>query len=174
MIFQTPISEIEHCYKTEKNARAKQRLHILLLHAKKYRQQDIAQLVCVTQGTVSNVCRRFKNFGLDSVYDKPRSGRPSKLTKAEKETLVKRMSKPYIKGNVRRGWHIKDIMCMIKKEFKKDISMRQVERMLHDINMSWKVPRPEHKLRDEKAVYDFKKTSRGRYCLWEMNMKSSA
>lgn len=174
MIFRTPVSEIEYCYKTEKNARAKQRLHVLLLRAKKYRQEDIAELVCVTQGTVSNVCARFKKFGLDSVYDKPRSGRPSKLTKVEKEKLVKRMSKPYAKGSVRRGWHIKDVMNIIRKEFKKDLSMRQVERTLHVMNMSWKVPRPEHKMRDEKAVHDFKKTSRGRYCLWELNMKSSA
>lgn len=174
MIFQPTLSEMEHRYRHEKNARAKQRLHMLLLHTKKITQQDIARLVCVSQGTVSNVCARFKKSGFDSVYDKPRSGRPAKLSLAEKEELKKRMSREYVKGKIRRGWHIKDVMTVLNKEFKKDYSMRQAERILHNMKMSWKVPRPEHKLRDEKAVYDFKKTSRGRFCLWQMNTKSSA
>ena len=168
------LHEFEKRYRFEKNSRAKQRLHILLLRRQKYTQQEIAAIVRVTQGTVSNVCRRFKKEGWSSVHDKPRDGRPTFLNSKQKALLQRHMRKDIVEGNIRRGWQTKDVSSLLKKEFKIKFSQRHVRRVLHEIGMSWKVPRPEHKNRDEKEVRTFKKTSPGRYCLWRMSTKSSA
>ena len=174
MEFTTNLHEFEKKYRSEKNHRAKQRLHILLLRRQKYTQQEIAAIVCVTQGTVSNVCKRFKKEGWISVHDKPRDGRPTLLNPKQKSLLQRRMHEDLVEGDIRRGWQTKDVSNLLKEKFDIRFSQRHVRRVLHEIGMSWKVPRPEHKNRDEKAVRTFKKTSPGRYCLWQMSTKSSA
>jgi len=63
MSFNLLIKEFENRYKKEKNVRAKTRLHILLLRRKNYSQEEISSIIEVTQGTVSNVCRRFVKEG---------------------------------------------------------------------------------------------------------------
>src|SRR3990167_81583 len=87
MDFNQPIQQFEMRYKKEKDARAKTRLHVLLLRKQRYSQQEIAAIAQITQGSVSNICRRFLNEGWSSVYDKPRDGRPARLSCAQKEEL---------------------------------------------------------------------------------------
>lgn len=174
MDFRLSVREFESRYRKEKNARAKTRLHILLLRRQKYTQQEIAAMVHVTQGTVSNVCRRFLAESWLSVYDKPRSGKPSRLTVQQKAALRERLAHEYVDGKVRRGWQTKDVKRLIKEEFNTTLSAWQIRRLMYSFKMSWKTPRPEHKNRDPLAVHNFKKSSRGRFCQWQTISKSSA
>ena len=174
MDFNQPIQQFEMRYKKEKDARAKTRLQVLLLRRQKYTQPEIAAMVHVTQGTVSNICRRFLKEGWISVYDKPRDGRPSRLTPQQKTSLKELLSHEFIDGEIRRGWQTKDVTKLVKEKFSVKYSPRKVRDLLYEMEMSWKVPRPEHKNRDEKAVRTFKKTSRGRLSLWRMITRSSA
>jgi transposase len=174
MDFRLPVREFETRYRKEKNARAKTRLHILLLRRQKYTQQEIAAMVHVTQGTISNVCRRFLASGWSSVYDKPRSGKPARLTIFQKEALRERLAHEYVDDKNRRGWQTKDVRNLIKQEFGKTLSPWQTRRVMYGFKMSWKVPRPQHKKRDQTAVDNFKKSSRGRRCHWQMNTPSFA
>ena len=174
MEFHLPMRDFESRYKKEKNARAKTRLHVLLFRRQKYSQQEIAAMIYVTQGTVSNVCRRFLKEGFNSVYDKPRSGKPARLSMQQKFALRERVAHEYTDGKIRRGWQTKDVISLLRDEFNVRYTQRHVERLLNDIGMSWKVPRPEHKNRDENAVRAFKKTSRGRPSLWQPAIRSSA
>lgn len=174
MDFNQSISVFEKNYRKEKNARAKTRLHVLLLRRQKYTQSEIATMVHMTQGSVSNICRRFLKEGWNSAYDKPRDGRPSRLTPAQKDSLRKLLSHEFIDGEIRRGWQTKDVTNLIKEKFNVKYSQRKIRDLLYELKMSWKVPRPEHKNRDEKAVRNFKKSSPGRLCLWRMNTQLSA
>ena len=174
MDFNQPIRQFEIRYKKEKDARAKIRLHVLLLRQQKYTQPEIAAMVHVTQGTVSNICRRFLKEGWASVYDKPRDGRPSRLTPQQKNSLKELLSNEFVDGEIRRGWQTKDVTNLVKEKFSVKYSQRKVRDLLYELKMSWKVPRPEHKNRNEKLVRTFKKTSRGRLSLWRMITRSSA
>jgi transposase len=174
MSFDYSLKEFEKRYKNEKNARAKIRLQILLLRKKKYTQQDIAASTNITQGTVSNVCNRFIKEKWSSIYDKPRSGKPAALNKKHQEKLKKAMSEEFISGNVHRGWQTKDVRTFIKEQFNHSFTPRHTRRIMHQLGMSWKIPRPKHKRQNPQAVTDFKKNSRGRSSLWQMNMNSSA
>lgn len=174
MDFNQSIRQFEKRYKKEKTARVKTRLHVLLLRRQKYSQQEIAAITRISQGSVSNICRRYIKEGWNSVYDKSRDGRPAQLTKAQKEMLREKMENEIIDGKIRRGWQTKDVRSFLKEKFNIVFTIQHTRRILHKIGMSWKVPRPEHKNRDEKAVRTFKKTSRGRLCLWQPITKSSA
>ena len=174
MNFNQPIQQFEMRYKKEKNARAKTRLHVLILRRQKYTQPEIAATIHVTQGTVSNICRRFLKEGWESVHDKPREGRPSRLTQQQKSSLSVLLSSEFVDGEMQRGWQTKDVINLVKEKFDVKYSQRKVRDLLYELKMSWKVPRPEHKNRDEKAVRTFKKTSRGRPSLWQMTTQSSA
>lgn len=174
MSFQLSLRDFEVRYKKEKDVRAKMRLHVLFLRRQKYDQKEIAAIVRVTQGTVSNICRRFLKEGWNSVYDKPRSGKPGQLTSGQKEEVRAAMQHEFIDGEIRRGWLTKDVKRLIKEEYQVNFTQRHVSRLMHELKMSWKVPRPEHKNRDEKAVRAFKKTSPGRPCLWHPITRLSA
>lgn len=172
MNFNQPLRKFELQYKKEKNARAKTRLHILLLRRQKYTQPEIATMIHMTQGSVSNICRRFLKEGWNSVYDKPRDGRPSRLTIQQKKTLQDLLSHEFIDGEIRRGWQTKDVIKLVKDKFNVTYSQRKVRDIFYELKMSWKVPRPKHNNRDEKAVNTFKKSSRGRPSLWHPITKS--
>jgi len=174
MDFRIPLSTFETRYKKEKNSRAKTRLHILLLRRQKYTQPEIAGIVKVTQGTVSNVCRRFLKEGWNSVYDKPRSGKPAKLTLAQKQALRTAMQQEIVDDDTRRGWQTKDVRNFLYTTFHVHFTDQHLRRIIHEVGMSWKVPRPEHKNRDDKIIRAFKKTSRGRPSLWRPITQSSA
>lgn len=173
MINSIPLSTFKKKYRSEKDVRAKVRAHVLLLRRQKYTQKEIAAIVHITQGTVSNICQRFENEKWNSLYDKPRDGRPSALSNTEKEKLRALMQKEFIDGETRRGWQTKDVRIFIKQSFNINYTQRHISRIMHELGMSWKVPRPEHKNRDEKAVRTFKKTSRGRPSLWRPITQSS-
>lgn len=174
MLFSVPLKVFEKKYRSEKNSRAKMRAHVLLLRRQKYTQPEIAAIVRVSQGTVSNICQRFEKMGWQSIYDKPRKGRPALITRSQKEELRAAMQHEFVDGDIRRGWLTKDVCQLLKEKHNVNFSQRHIERIMHELRMSWKVPRPEHKNRDEKAVRTFKKTSRGRPCLWHPITKLSA
>lgn len=165
MNFRLPVREFEERFKSEKNVRAKTRLHILFLRRRNQTQQNISDLVGVTQATVSNVCARFLERGFDSVYNRPRSGRPPRLSKKQKELLKKAMSKEIVDGETRRGWQTKDVREFLKKRFGETFTPQHTRRIIYGARMSWKVPRPMHKNRDEVAVKAFKKSSNEKYSL---------
>src|SRR3989338_1641336 len=92
MDFSQPVRQFERRFKKEGDVRARTRLHVLLLRRQNYAQSEIARVLHVTQGTVSNICRRFLKEGWSSAYDKPRDGRPSRLTPQQKTSLKELLS----------------------------------------------------------------------------------
>src|SRR3989344_7758956 len=143
MNFNQPIRQFVMRYKKEKNARAKTRLHVLLLRRQKYTQPEIAAMIHMTQGSVSNICRRFLKEGWNSVYDKPRDGRPSRLTIQQKKSLQELLSHEFIDGEIHRGWQTKDVINLVKKKFNVKYSQRKIRDIFYELKMSWKVPRPK-------------------------------
>ena len=65
--------------KTESNARARTRLYILHQYRLGKHSFEIAENLSINIETARRTRRRYQASGLDSLYDKPRSGRNSKL-----------------------------------------------------------------------------------------------
>jgi len=73
--------------KTESNARARTRLYILHQYRIGKHSFEIAENLSINIETARRTRRRYQASGLDSLYDKPRSGRNSKLAPSTLKAL---------------------------------------------------------------------------------------
>ena len=78
--------------KHEAIPRARVRAHGILLSSQGMRIKAIAKIYQVDRDTVATWIRKWEQSGMASLYDKPRSGRPPKLTLEEKD-----LARQYIK-----------------------------------------------------------------------------
>src|SRR6516165_7467873 len=82
--------------KEDASFRARTRAHSLLLSTQGVAIQDIAETYQVDRATVSAWIKKWEHHGPASLHDKPRSGRPSKLTPDEQV-----LAKQYLKEEPR-------------------------------------------------------------------------
>ena len=82
--------------KHDATPRARVRAHSLLLSEQRMKIKEIAKIYQVDRDTVATWIKKWEQMGVESLYDKPRSGRPPKLTPAEKD-----LARQYIKEEPR-------------------------------------------------------------------------
>src|SRR3989442_1505823 len=78
--------------KHDARPRARVRAHGILLSSQGMRIKEIAKIYQVDRDTVATWIKKWEQSGIASLYDKPRSGRPPKLTPEEKD-----LARQYIK-----------------------------------------------------------------------------
>src|SRR3989475_13288645 len=71
--------------KHDARPRARVRAHGILLSSQGMRIKEIAKIYQVDRDTVATWIKKWEQSGIASLYDKPRSGRPPKLTPEEKD-----------------------------------------------------------------------------------------
>jgi len=76
---------LETLMKHDPSPRARARAHSILLSARRVTIKEIVKIYQVDRDTVSSWIKQWDQTGVESLYDKPRSGRPSTLTQEEKE-----------------------------------------------------------------------------------------
>lgn len=74
--------------KSSANFRVRQRSHALLLSARGYRIETLADIFNVHRNTVSEWIDSWVSGGIDSIEDAPRSGRPPTLTPDEQREIL--------------------------------------------------------------------------------------
>ena len=79
---------LEHTMRTDASFRARTRAHSLLLSSQGKTITDIAQTYQVHRVTVSAWITSWEAFGVQGLYDRPRSGRPRKLNPDEQELAL--------------------------------------------------------------------------------------
>jgi len=73
----------------KRSARAIKRAHLLLHRHAGKSPQESAELAGVSVGTVYNVCRRYREEGVEAaLVEKPRSGQPRKLDLRQQANLT--------------------------------------------------------------------------------------
>jgi transposase len=137
---------------------------IIKLHKKGKKQTEISFLLDVPQTTVSYWIRNFKKER--RLTDRPRSGRPSQLTKKQKKKLkyVLLDFPPPRFGGGSFGWTTKMAIQYIKDNFGVKYGMRQMQKLFHKFALNLITPRVEHRKSSYAArtVFrmDFKKNSK--------------
>jgi transposase len=110
--------------------------------------------------TLRDWVHRYNEEGMEGLIDRPRPGRPSRLSedqKAELAELIEEGPDVEVHGVVR--WRCVDLKGEIKARFDVDLSERQVERLLKQQDFVRLSVRPRHPQADEAAQEAFKKTS---------------
>lgn len=137
---------------------------IVQLHQKGKKQTEIAHLLDVPQQTVSYWIIRHTQT--DNLADKPRSGKPSRLSAEQKEELktVLLDFPPSRYGGKSMGWLTKIAIQYVKDHYGITYSMRRMQELFHDIGLNLITPRSEHVKASfaARTVYrmDFKKNSK--------------
>lgn len=133
-----------------------QRELIIKLKQDGKKQQQIADLIGCSQAAVSKWISKYQSGR--TLETLPRSGRPTKLSPSTLKKLrskllaeVKSENKKYCSLNT------KQLANIIKKEVRKDYSLRHVGRIMHKLGFSLIKPRPRHIKQDPKKIAEFKK-----------------
>ena len=121
--------------------RARVRAHGILLSAQGMRIKEIAKIYQVDRDTVATWIKKWEQHGVASLYDKPRSGRPRKLTPAEQD-----LARQYIKEEPRC---LKQVLERLHQKTAKRLSISSLKRLAKKAGLRWKRVRKSLKsLRD--------------------------
>ncbi len=124
--------------------RARARAHSLLLSAQGMTINPITKISQVDRDTVSTWIRKWEHDGPASLHDKPRSGRPPKLTPEEQHLAIE-----YIKEEPRS---LKQVVARVINKTDKRLSISSLKRLAKRARLRWKRVRKSLKsLRDPAA-----------------------
>ena len=164
---KTSIKDLEERYKTEKDGKIKERLHMIILLKEGYPCRAVAKICCTSKSRVSFWHVRFQKMGYDGLKDKEGRGVKPKLSDGQVTSLDEKLSKPYKMANgYSRGWQTKDAYQLIKNEFEIKYSIRHVRRLLKSLGFVMLVPRPRNKKRNQNDVDEFQQEFKKTLKIW--------
>lgn len=147
-----------------KSGKEKERELIISLSKKKKSTREIAKLLDISKSKAAYWVKRSKQG--KSLQDKPRSGKPSQLTKEQFEQINHALHDfpPSRYGGESMGWTTKMLIQFIKDTFGITYGMRYAEKIMHKCGISLITPRSQHSKASyaSRMVYrlDFKKNSK--------------
>lgn len=89
------LRELDRLYRTTRDPRLRTRAHIILLAAEKgFTAAEIAEIVRSDAQTVRRWIKRYRDQGLEGLYDAPRPGGPHKLSDDQLAELLEVARRP--------------------------------------------------------------------------------
>jgi len=107
--------------KHDPSPRARARAHSILRSSRGVTSKEIVKIYQVDRDTVASWIKQWEHTGVASLYEKPRCGRPSKLTQAEKE-----LAQQYIKEEPRC---LKQVAERLSQKTAKRLSIASLKRL---------------------------------------------
>ena len=157
--------DLKLLYSKEKDPKVKERL-LMIIHTKESRtSREIGNALKKSFKTVTIWINRFNEEGIESLKNKPKSGKPPRMEKEQFKTLESDLGKsPKEFGYKQTFWNTKLIRIHILQHYITSYSDRHVQRLMHNFGYSLIKPRPRHFKRDPSQKEEFadnlKKTSR--------------
>lgn len=149
---------LKHCYLAENDVRARQRLQAAFLRKQGKTLVEIADVVGRPFNTVSDWLRRFERKGLKCAKDKPRSGRPKRLSRKQLFVLRRELVRTPTEFGYSGGfWTTRLVQEHVRKRFRKKFVARHMRRLLQKLGFSLKKPRPRDYRADKAEQKHFKK-----------------
>lgn len=158
------LKDLEILYKKEKNSKAKIRLQAAILRKKNKTLEEIGSIVGYPFTTVGDWLRRLNKDGIERIYSKRQSGRPTRFTKIQEENIKNiLLQSPEKQGLPYSVWTTKILMYFMDKEYDILYKLRNIEKLVKKLNFSIKKARPEHRKANKKLQEDFKKKFKQRF-----------
>ena len=131
----------------------RRRLGAQLLRQGQLSQAQIARRLGVSRSAVSQWANQLAQGGLRHLRSRTPSGRPSKLSKGQKQSLRRLLTHGARQaGFPTERWTLQRIQALIEREFQVTYHPTYVARLLKQLGWSPQVPLPRAKERDEKLV----------------------
>ena len=149
--------EISSLYASEKDAKTKIRLQIIVLAYEGVKSEDIAAVVKLTGATVRKHMKRYNRKGLKGLRDLPRKGGEPKMTDEEMIEIDKALKKsPKESGidvNNWRGWVLQK---WILQRFAKKVTVQTCYNILRRLRYSKTRAKKQGKKRDPEKAEKFR------------------
>lgn len=113
-----------------------------------------------SEGTVYHWLGYFEERGDDAaLVDKPRSGRPRKLTDEQYEQFIDELQEsPQEFGYDHQAWFPLLAHHYLRSEYDVEYSLRHIRRLLNEAELSWRTARPRHHKADPEEEVEFQET----------------
>ena len=134
------------------------RLHVVILLAKGLGCQKVAQLFDESIRTVQSWAKALNETGITALKDKPRSGKPPRLTVEQKELIKRDIHKgPQVFGYSQGFWDGPLLSHHIKALYGVTLGARQCQRFFHKIGYTLQRPQTKPSGSTVEAREAFKK-----------------
>ena len=117
---------------------------------------EIAKILSVSRRLINEWITKYLRGGVDALALKKSTGRPPQLSPEEKEQLKLYVISHSVKAE---GGRLigSDIQQYIENTFGVSYKLRNVYRLMHELNLSWITSRSKHPQQSIEAQEDFKK-----------------
>ena len=150
------VAEVRNFYHTTKDVRIRTRAQMILLAFEGMSAPKIAKIVDLDPESIRHHMKRYRDEGIQGLYDRPRSGRPRTATPEyvalALETLRQR---PRALGLNFSVWSLERLIDYLREKTQITVSDETIRTHLraHDISFS----RPQHKVSSPDPEYIQKK-----------------
>jgi transposase len=122
--------QLQQIMREDSRARVRRRAHTILLSDQGYTRQTIADIYQTKADTVSDSIDAWEAYGVEGLYDAPRSGRPTALNDAEQARAIE-----LIKETPRQ---IKRVIHQLVEDVGKTVSRSTLKRLIDGAKGRWK------------------------------------
>ena len=166
-VSQEELNEVKATMDAEKKARVYKRYQSVYLYLSGRTCAEVAEIVGLDKSTVSDINQIYKKEGLAGIPDKPRTGRPKRLSE-EQEYGIREMILLKLPSDVgfpaEFNWTAGLVAMYIKREYGFKYSIRGITKMLDRLGLSYTRPTyvlaKADKQKQEQFVQDFEKVKK--------------
>lgn len=149
---------------THEEARFVRRMDMLLLLCSGQSISFVSKTYGISSVTLQRWVHRFNEEGIDGLRDRPKKGRPKRLTDEQKETLKKELTSSPISMGYRQGhWDGKLLSFHLKEKYDVSFKVRRCQMLFHELGFSLQRPRKVPVGGDPEQREAFKKNSKRRF-----------
>jgi transposase len=146
-------ADLWHLTKTDPDPRVRRRAQALLLVEEGHSQASAAQLLHTSAYRVHVWQDRFAAQGRAGLVDRPRGGRPAKLSGEDQTFLQTALEQgPQAYGFPVTIWSIRDLQALLKQERGVEVSVYTVHRVVHELGFRYRRPRRDLRHRQDAAA----------------------
>ncbi len=138
---------------TREQLEARRREGARLLKSSKRSRAEIARRLGVSRATVSDWAKQLAVGGLRALRRRKAPGRPARLTRAEKQTLLRQLKRGALAaGCATDRWTLSRVRQLIEREFGVRYHVKYIHRLLIGLGWSLQQPLPRATERDEELI----------------------
>ena len=149
------LEELKRISRLSEFADISDRIRMVILRAEEYLIEEIAEILHYCRQTVSYWLKRYTLFGVLFLKDKPRSGRPTRLTTEQEKIIYEEIVQSADINCEEKFKTAREIKLRIFDRFSVDFSLGGIFGMLHRLNLSKLIPRPVHIQNDPEKMKEW-------------------
>lgn len=158
--------------KAENNKQLAARIQAVALAKQGFTCPKIVQMTGYPRRTVQRWIARYNQAGIKGLIDKPRTGRPTKLSVDKQQQFCQQVEAG--PSDTKATLYGRDIQRILEREFGVIYTLDGVYKLLHRLGYSCLKPRPRHEKADPQLQQAFKKTFQKGWRRWPKSILANA